>query len=169
MLLDFVCIMVSVQEGHSFCITVEILSVCLNSSFSPLCTFLPDHRDAVFQLSLCSLSVQGSNASFGISLMTHGIHVIFGLSDVALPGVPCLSHSCVVEGESVDVAGFSGMAGIWDPVMMSCCLSLHGVGVGSAEFQCSELPMDVPSIHQQLPFASRTLRARTDPNSSPTG
>lgn len=50
--------------------------------------------------------MQGSNASFGISLMTDGINVIFGLSDVALPGFPCLSDSCVVEAESLDVAEF---------------------------------------------------------------
>lgn len=82
MLLHFVCIIVSIQEGHSCFMTVEVFRVFLNfeniSSFSPLCTFLPDDRDAVFQLSLCSLSVQGSNANFGISLMPDGIHVISG-------------------------------------------------------------------------------------------
>lgn len=52
----------------------------------------------------CSLSVQSSNASFGIILMTGGINVIFGLSAVALTGFPFLSDSCVVEAESVDVA-----------------------------------------------------------------
>lgn len=34
-------------------------------------------------------------------------------------------------------------------------------------FQCSELPMDLPSIHQQLPFASRTLRAGQTPAPAP--
>lgn len=84
----------------------------------------PRPQRCSFQLSLCSLSVQDSNAFFGISVMIDGIDVMFGLSDVALTGFPCLSDSCVVEAESVDVAEFSGMTGIWDPVMMSCCLSL---------------------------------------------
>lgn len=79
--------------------------VWIYETFLPsLCTYLPDHRDAVYQLSLCSLSVQGSNANFGVSLMTDGINAISGLSSVALTGFPCLSDSCAVEAEPVDVA-----------------------------------------------------------------
>lgn len=118
--------------------------VCIYETFLPsLCTYLPDHRDAVYQLSLCSLSVQGSNANFGISLMTDGINAISGLSSVALTGFPCLSDSCVVEAEPVDVAVEWR---VWDPVAMSCCLSLHGVGLGSAvDVLVSELGNGVTS------------------------
>lgn len=74
----------------------------------------------------CSLSVQGSNASFGISLMTGGINVIFGLSAVALTGFPCLSDLCVVEAESVDVAELMELQGFG--IQLQCL----AVGLGSA-------------------------------------
>lgn len=82
--------------------------------------------------------------------MTDGIHVIFGLSDVALLGVPCLSHSCVAEGESMDVAEFSGMTGIWDPVMMSGCLSLHWDWAGQSISALSCPWISYPSISNCL-------------------
>lgn len=67
-----------------------------------------------------------SNVSFGISLMTDGINVIFGLAAVVLTGFPFLPDSCVVEAEPVDVVELVELQGFG--IQLPCL----AVGFGSA-------------------------------------